>query len=72
MASKQPLRKYDLDDPVIKQLQDWEPEPFDPEQDILDDFTVILFGRRIGKSYFTRWLLYKILHRLPFGVCITN
>ncbi len=48
-------------------------KPLDIEQDILDDFTVLLIGRRrSGKSFMARWLMYHLRHRFPCGVVITG
>ncbi len=45
----------------------------DIEKDILDDFTVVIVGRRrSGKSFLARWLLYHLKHRFPAGIVITG
>ncbi len=47
--------------------------PLDIEKDILDDFTVVLIGRRrSGKTYLSRWLMYHLRFRFPFGIVITG
>lgn len=48
-------------------------KPLDIEQDILDDFTCVLIGRRrSGKSFMARWIMYHLRHRFPCGVVITG
>ena len=48
-------------------------KPLDIEMDILDDFTVVLIGRRrSGKSFLARWLMYHLRNRFPAGVVITG
>jgi hypothetical protein len=48
-------------------------KPLDIEQDILDDFTCVLIGRRrSGKSFMARWLMYHLRHRFPCGIVITG
>jgi hypothetical protein len=45
----------------------------DVERDILDDFTIVLVGRRrSGKSFAARHILHKLSHRYPCGVVITG
>lgn len=45
----------------------------DIEKDILDDFTVVIVGRRrSGKTFLARWLMYHLKHRFPAGVVITG
>jgi hypothetical protein len=45
----------------------------DIEKDILDDFTVLIIGRRrSGKSFLARWLFYHLKHRFPAGIVITG
>lgn len=47
--------------------------PLDIEKDIMDDFTVVLVGRRrSGKTYLSRWLMYHMRFRFPFGIVITG
>lgn len=47
--------------------------PFDIEKEILDDFTVLLVGRRrSGKSFGARYIMYHLRHRFPFGIVITG
>ena len=47
--------------------------PLDVEKDILDDFTVLLIGRRrSGKTWLSRWLMYHLRYRFPFGIVITG
>jgi len=59
------------------------PEGYDPcevklsvldvEKDVLDDFTVVVIGRRrSGKSFFARWFMYHLRHRFPCGIVITG
>jgi len=58
-------------------------EPYDPlemplrmldvEKDIMNDFTVVLVGRRrSGKSWMCRWLMYHLRNRFPVVVVITG
>ncbi len=48
-------------------------KPLDIEMDIMDDFTVLLIGRRrSGKSFMARWLMYHLRNRFPCGVVITG
>lgn len=48
-------------------------EPIDFEKDILDDFTVLLIGRRrSGKTWASRWMAYHLRWRYPFAVVITG
>ena len=45
----------------------------DIERDILDDFTVVLIGRRrSGKSWMARWIMYHLRNRFPCGAVITG
>ncbi len=45
----------------------------DIEKDILDDFTVVIIGRRrSGKTFLARWLMYHLRHRFPAGIVITG
>lgn len=45
----------------------------DIERDIMDDFTVVLIGRRrSGKSFMSRWIMYHLRHRFPAGIVITG
>lgn len=45
----------------------------DIEKDILDDFTVVIIGRRrSGKTFLARWLMYHLKHRFPAGIVITG
>lgn len=47
--------------------------PLDIERDVLDDFTTVLIGRRrSGKTWASRWLMYHMRHRFPFGIVITG
>jgi hypothetical protein len=47
--------------------------PLDIEKDILDDFTVLLVGRRrSGKTWIARWLMYHLRKRFSCGVVITG
>jgi hypothetical protein len=47
--------------------------PLDVEKDILDDFTLLLIGRRrSGKTWLSRWIMYNLRHRFPFGIVITG
>jgi hypothetical protein len=47
--------------------------PLDVEKDILDDFTVLMIGRRrSGKTWLSRWLMYHLRFRFPFGVVVTG
>ncbi len=47
--------------------------PLDIEKDMLDDFTVVLIGRRrSGKTWLSRWIMYHMRYRFPFGVVITG
>lgn len=47
--------------------------PLDVEKDILDDFTVVLIGRRrSGKTWLARWMAYHLRYRFPFGIVITG
>jgi hypothetical protein len=48
-------------------------EPLDIEKDILDDFTILLIGRRrSGKTWASRYLMYNLKDRFPFGAVITG
>jgi len=48
-------------------------QPLDIEKDVLDDFTVVLIGRRrSGKTWCARFLMYHLRFRFPFGVVITG
>lgn len=45
----------------------------DIEKDILDDFTVVIVGRRrSGKSFLARYLMYHKRHSFPCGAVITG
>jgi hypothetical protein len=45
----------------------------DIEKDIMDDFTIVLVGRRrSGKTFLMRWLLYHLRHRCRSGIVITG
>ena len=47
--------------------------PLDIEKDVMDDFTVVVVGRRrSGKSFLARWLMFHLKHRFPCGVVITG
>lgn len=47
--------------------------PIDIEKDILDDFTMVFYGRRrSGKTYGQRWLAYHLRHRFRFVCVITG
>lgn len=47
--------------------------PIDVEKDILDDFTLLLIGRRrSGKTWASRFLMYNMKERFPFVVVITG
>ena len=55
------------------ELVNMELEPLDIEKDIMDDFTVVLVGRRrSGKTFFSRWLMYHLRHRFSAGIVITG
>lgn len=48
-------------------------EPLDIEKDLLDDFTMLVIGRRrSGKSFFSRWCMFHLRHRFPYGIVITG
>lgn len=48
-------------------------EHLDLERDLMDDFTVVLIGRRrSGKTFFARWMMYHLRHRFPAGMVITG
>lgn len=67
------FRDYDATDPVIQKILEFQPKPFNPDEDLLDDFTIVLFGkRRIGKTFATRWILHQMRNRLPFGVVVSK
>ncbi len=54
-------------------VMDMKLKPLDVEMDIMDDFTVLLIGRRrSGKSFMARWLMYHLRNRFPVGVVITG
>ena len=45
----------------------------DFEKDIMDDFTVVLIGRRrSGKSFMSQYMMYHLRHRFPAGIVITG
>ena len=45
----------------------------DIEKDILDDFTIVIIGRRrSGKSFMARWIMYHLKHRFRAGIVITG
>lgn len=47
--------------------------PLDVEKDIMDDFTCVFIGRRrSGKTFLSRWLMYHLRFRFPFGIVITG
>ena len=47
--------------------------PLDYEKDILDDFTTVVIGRRrSGKTFLSRWMMYHMRYRFPYGVVITG
>lgn len=50
-------------------VMDMNLKPLDVEMDIMDDFTVLLIGRRrSGKSYMARWVMYHLRNRFPVGM----
>lgn len=47
--------------------------PLDVEKDVLDDFTIVLIGRRrSGKTFGEQWMAYHLRHRFKFVMVITG
>lgn len=64
---------YSLDDKFVQAIMNFQPIDFDPVEDLFDDSTVVLFGRRrIGKSFCAKWIMWSLRYRLPWGIVITN
>lgn len=63
---------------LIGEQEQWDllqmPLPvLDIEKDVMDDFTVVIAGRRrSGKSWVARWIMYNLRSRFPCGVVITG
>jgi hypothetical protein len=64
---------YDMNKQYTYDVVDMPLEPLDIEKDIMDDFTVLLIGRRrSGKTFASRFIMYHLRHRFPMGIVITG
>lgn len=64
---------YSMDEQENFDVSEMALYPLDIEKDVLDDFTTVLIGRRrSGKTWASRWLMYHLRHRFPFGMVITG
>lgn len=70
---KEEADKWKIYDQESFDVADMTLAPLDIEKDIMDDFTVLLIGRRrSGKTWIARWIMYHLRHRFPCGVVITG
>jgi hypothetical protein len=64
---------YSMDEQENFDVDEMPLYPLDIEKDVLDDFTTVLIGRRrSGKTWASRWLMYHMRHRFPYGIVITG